>query len=144
MYMAMKQRERTKRSAFITKKRRVSSPLNTPLKSAKQKPSKTLLLYLTATRSIDTISPEYCATTVPAAMPENPIPSINVPVDGRVMPRARMMLIRTFIPLTTKSAIIALTLSCIPMNQPFKAIRLRVAGAAQILMKKYCEASSRT
>ena len=54
------------------------------------------------------------------------------------------MLIRTFIPLTTKSVTIGLTLSCMPMNHPLKAIRDKVAGAAHILMKKYFDASSRT
>ena len=128
----------------MTKKRRVSPPLNTPLRSAEENSSNTLLRYLTAISSRATISPEYCAATVPAAIPKNPMPLTNTPADGRVMPNASTTLIRIFIPLTTKSVIIALTLSCIPMNQPLRAIRLKVAGAAHILMKKYLEASSRT
>ena len=60
------------------------------------------------------------------------------------MPRASTKLISTLVPLTVRSTAIGLTLSCIPMNQPLKAIRLRVAGAAHIRMKKYFEASSRT
>ena len=131
----MKQRDLTKRSAFITKKRRVSPPLNTPLRSARAISAKTFLRYLKAMISSATMSPEYWATTVPSAIPENPM-------AGSTMPRAREMLMRIFIPLTTKSVTIGLTLSCIPMNQPFRAIRLKVAGAAHILMKKYFEASS--
>ena len=46
--------------------------------------------------------------------------------------------------LTIRSVAIELTVSCIPMNQPLNANRLKVAGAAQILMKKYCRARSRT
>ena len=41
-----------------------------------------------------------------------------------------------FPPLTTRSQLIGATLSCMPMNQPLKAIRESVAGAAHILMKK--------
>ena len=46
--------------------------------------------------------------------------------------------------LTIRSVVIELTVSCIPMNQPLNANRLKVAGAAQILMKKYCRARSLT
>ena len=44
--------------------------------------------------------------------------------------------------LTTMSVAIGLTLSCIPMNQPLNAIRPRVAGAAQMRMRKYLLANS--
>ena len=46
--------------------------------------------------------------------------------------------------LTIRSVIIGRTLSCIPMNQPFTAMRVNVAGAAQILTWKYPSASSLT
>ena len=49
-----------------------------------------------------------------------------------------------FTQLTIKSVTIELTLSCMPMNQPRKAISDKLAGAAQIRMKKYCSARART
>ena len=54
------------------------------------------------------------------------------------------MLIKTFIPFTTKSVSIGLTLSCIPINQPLNAMSPKVAGAAHILTKKYMDANSLT
>ena len=60
------------------------------------------------------------------------------------IPRARNMLARILTPFTITSVSIELKVSCIPMNQPRKAIRLRVAGAAQILMKKYLSARDLT
>ena len=138
----MKQSERTKRSVFITKKRLVSPPLNKPLRSPFCRVARVFFKYPVSSRIRATSSPEYWATTVPAATPTKPIPPICQP--PRVNPRARTTLIRIFIPLTVKSVSIGLTLSCIPMNQPLRAIRLRVAGAAQIRTKKYLAASSRT
>ena len=140
--MAMKQRERTKRSVFMTKKRLVSSPRKTPLSSWILSWDKVSLRYLTRRRTAATDSPLYCATTVPAGIPTNPIPSM--PTSPTWIPNASTILIRTFMILTVRSTVIALTLSCIPMNQPLNAINDRVAGAAQILMKKYLDASSCT
>ena len=77
-----------------------------------------------------TRSPVYWAMKVPQAMPLKPIPL--KPVPGT--PIARNMLARMLIPFTTRSVSIELKESCIPMNQPLKAMRLKVAGAAHILM----------
>ena len=143
IYIAMKQRERTKRSVFMTKKRRVSAPANTVLKSDSLKSENTRRAYL-ASRSARAVKrPEYWAATVPAAIPAKPI-GLSSQLSPAGMPNASVMLINIFIPFTTNSVIIGLTLSCMPMNQPLKAIRERVAGAAQIRMKKYFDASSRT
>ena len=143
IYIAMKQRERTKRLAFITKNRLVSPPLKSSLISTAVNCDIVSRRYLKAMISNETRRPVHCATTVPAAIPVNPIPRM-ISCPPIVKPRASTKLIRMFIPLTVTSATIADTLSCMPMNQPFKAIRLKVAGAAQILTKKYSEASSRT
>ena len=51
------------------------------------------------------------------------------------------MLAAMFTMFTVRSVSIELTLSCIPMNQPLRAIRLRVAGAAQMRMMTYWMAS---
>ena len=55
-----------------------------------------------------------------------------------------MTLAAILTPLTTRSVIMELNESCIPMNHPRKAIRPSVAGAAHTRMKKYFSASSRT
>ena len=60
--------------------------------------------------------------------------SAAAPTAG--MPRERTTEATMLTPLTTRSVVIALTPSCIPMNQPLKAMSERVAGAAQILMRK--------
>ena len=54
------------------------------------------------------------------------------------------MLAAIVTPLTTRSVIMELNESCIPMNQPLKAIRQSVAGAAHMRMKKYLSARSLT
>ena len=64
------------------------------------------------------------ATTVPQAMPEKPIQ------------RLRRTLATMFTTLTTRSVAMELTVSCIPINQPLMDIRERVAGAAQMRIKK--------
>ena len=124
----------------MTKKRRVSLPLKTSFRSFGHNVANVFLLYLKNIRRAAVRRPEYWATTVPAAIPAKPIPSY----PRGFIPRARTMLMSTFIPLTVKSVAIGLTLSCIPMNHPLKAIRPRVAGAAHMRMKKYFEASERT
>ncbi len=83
-----------------------------------------------ATRPEAKRSPEYCAATVPKAIPLKPRPSN--PVPG--IPKVRSMLNRMLPPFTIKSVSIELNVSCIPMNHPRNAIRLRVAGAAQTRM----------
>ena len=84
--------------------------------------------------------PEYWAIRVPQAIPVNPIPEKEVPG----MPRARRTLATIFIPFTMMSVSIEEKVSCIPMNHPLKAIRLKVAGAAHILMWKYLSANALT
>ena len=54
------------------------------------------------------------------------------------------MLAAMLTPFTTRSVIMELNESCIPMNHPLKAIRPSVAGAAQTRMKKYLSASPLT
>ena len=109
----------------MAKKRLVSPPLKIDLSSEESSCVRVVLRYLTSRSTAAVRRPEYWATTVPAAIPANPITM------------ASTMLMRMFIPLTTRSVVIGLTLSCMPMNQPFRAIRLSVAGAAHIRMKKY-------
>ena len=65
-----------------------------------------------------------------------------MPIAGT--PNARHMLADVLTKKTMRSAAMGLTLSCIPMNQPLKAISERAAGAAHILIMKYRVASSRT
>ena len=84
--------------------------------------------YFTSTAQVAKSNPEYWATSVPYATPLNPRP-LQPPI-----PKASTMLARTFIPFTTRSVHIELTVSCIPMNQPLNVIRDRVAGAAQMRM----------
>ena len=55
-----------------------------------------------------------------------------------------MMLATMFMPFTMRSFHIELIESCIPTNQPLKVISAIVAGAAQIRMRKYCDASAST
>ena len=78
-------------------------------------------------------SPPYWAATVPHAMPMYPSPL--KPALGR--PVARKMLSMMFVPFTTRSVSMELTVSCIPMNQPLSTMSESVAGAAQILRRKY-------
>ena len=72
--------------------------------------------------------------TVPSAIPGKPSPC-QPPT-----PRLSIMLAMILVTFTTRSVIIELIESCIPMNQPLKDIRERVAGAAQMRMKKYLRA----
>ena len=88
-------------------------------------------------------NPIHWAARVPIATPSNPNAATTF-VPFTLNPSARTMLSRMLIPFTVISATIALTLSCMPMNHPFRAIRQRVAGAAHILMKKYLDANART
>ena len=73
--------------------------------------------------------------TVPRGIPTNPRPC-QLPI-----PKLSIMLAAMFTMFTVRSVSIELTLSCIPMNQPLRAIRLRVAGAAQMRMMTYWMAS---
>ncbi len=82
--------------------------------------------------------PQYCAITVPSAIPAKPRPG-HEPI-----PRPRMMLATMLTPFTIRSFHIELIESCIPTNQPLNVISATVAGAAQIRMRKYCDASDST
>ena len=83
-------------------------------------------------------NPDHWAITVPRAMPGKPRPC-QVP-----MPRVRMMLAAMFTRFTVRSVSMLLKVSCMPMNQPLRTIRLSVAGAAQMRMRMYCAASAAT
>ena len=115
------------------KARRRYLALNVPL---------SLSLYLENMMTMATARPVYCAMTVPQAMPLNPIPSKDTAPAW--IPRARTMLETALITFTARSVAIGLIPSCIPMNHPFNAIRLRVAGAAHMRMKKYPDARAST
>ncbi len=130
----MRQSERTKKSAL-----RVMNCLRSPpFKDLIEILPRTTSLYLMNMTTRAKMSPEYCARTVPHAMPEKPTPSKEVPG----MPSDRNMLAITLMPFTTRSVNMELMESCMPMNQPLRDIRLRVAGAAQTLTKKYSRARS--
>ena len=72
--------------------------------------------------------------TVPSAMPVKPIPS------GKANNKLATMLTM----FTTRSTHMLLRVSCMPMNQPRKTISERVAGEAQMRMKKYRSARAET
>ena len=74
-------------------------------------------------------NPLHWAMTVPRAMPGKPKPS---KIPG--IPKASKKDARMLMPLTSKSAVMGLTESCMPMNQPLKAKSDSVAGAAQMRM----------
>ena len=122
-----------KRSVLVVKNLRVCLPRKMSLRSSAARVPRVDLRYLNSRIPRAHSSPLYCAATVPTAIPLKPIP-----------PVAKRMLRATLSTLTRMSVIIGETLSCMPMNQPFTAIMLSVAGAAHILMKKYLRASSPT
>ena len=72
--------------------------------------------------------PVYCAITVPKAIPLNPMGVYN----------AKYTLAPKLTTFTVISVIIGITVFCIPIKNPLKTNSERVAGAAHILMKKYC------
>ena len=94
--------------------------------------------YLKATVQRQNSSPQYWAIRVPAAIPSKPRPC------QPPSPKLSRMLEAMFTTLIIRSVHIELIESCIPTNQPLKAISEMVAGAAHILMRKYLAASSST
>ena len=75
-------------------------------------------------------SPQYCAITVPSGMPTKPSPG------QEPTPKASRMLAPMLTALMIRSSHIESMEFCIPTSQPRRAIRLIVAGAAQMRMKK--------
>ena len=141
-YTTIGHSDRTNRSPFTLKN---SLPLTVPRVSwgelakvlSDAAPRRASRRYLSEKMMAAVSRPEYWAMNVPQAIPEKPMPEKEEPG----MPRANRMLATIFIPLTIMSVSIDENVSCIPMNQPLRVIRLKVAGAAQILMWKYLRAS---